>query len=94
MQASVAYIDLNSIATMLGALAAVIGLVGLLAWLARARGFGAAAPSSGFLVVEARVPLDPERTLSLVRCGDRRVLLLSGGGNDIVVGWLPEQPAR
>jgi flagellar protein FliO/FliZ len=37
--------------------------------------------------------LDPRRRLNLVRCDDRHVLVLTGGTQDVVVGWLDE-PAR
>jgi flagellar protein FliO/FliZ len=37
--------------------------------------------------------LDARRRLHLVKCGQRRVLLLTGGAQDIVVGWVdPENP--
>ena len=35
------------------------------------------------------VRLDARRRLHLVRCADRRVLIMTGGGGDVVVGWLP-----
>jgi flagellar protein FliO/FliZ len=42
----------------------------------------------GALQVEQVIPLDPRRRLLLVRAGTRRVLLLTGGPQDVVVGWL------
>ncbi len=50
------------------------------------RGEGAA-PGLG---LQGVVALDARRRLSLVQVGERRVLLLTGGGHDQVVGWLPE----
>jgi flagellar protein FliO/FliZ len=42
--------------------------------------------------------VDPRRRLVLARCDGREVLLLTGGGTDLVVGWLPQgagpPPAR
>ena len=39
--------------------------------------------------------LDARRRLHLVKCDQRRVLLLTGGAQDVVVGWLdPEEPPR
>ena len=37
--------------------------------------------------------LDPRRRLHLVCCDGRHVLLLTGGGQDLVVGWLDHPPA-
>ena len=42
-----------------------------------------------FLVQET-VALDPRRRLHLIHCGSRRVLLLTGGAQDLVVGWIPD----
>ncbi len=42
----------------------------------------------GPLLLEQALPLDARRRLCLVRCDDRKVLLLIGGSQDIVVGWL------
>jgi flagellar protein FliO/FliZ len=43
------------------------------------------------LAVDETIALDSRRRLHLVRCGGRQVLLLTGGGSDTVVGWVPEQ---
>ena len=42
------------------------------------------------LMVQEVLALDSRRRLSLVRCGGRRVLLLTGGTQDVVVGWMPD----
>ena len=55
------------------------------AWSAR-RGVDADAPA---LRLRRVLALDARRRLSLVQVGDRQVLLLTGGGQDQVVGWLP-----
>jgi flagellar protein FliO/FliZ len=41
------------------------------------------------LAVETAIMLDARRRLWLVRCDGRRVLLLTGGPADLVIGWLP-----
>jgi flagellar protein FliO/FliZ len=78
--------------TALAALAAVLGLV----WLAsRAARWGGLAPRvTGVrrLAVQDALALDARRRLTLVRCDDRSVLLLTGGAQDVVVGWL-KQPS-
>ena len=84
-----------SILTAAAALLAVLGLI----WLAgRAARFGGMAqrPATGrLLAIEDVIALDTRRRLYLVRCEERRVLLLTGGAHDAVVGWLErrEPPA-
>ncbi len=56
----------------------------------RASGVVRQAAGRRLAVVEA-LALDPRRRLHLVRCDERTVLLLTGGAQDVVVGWLPEQ---
>ena len=82
-----------SILWALAALAAVLGLV----WVAQ-RVIKAAGPAAmrirgdaGRLVFVQALPLDQRRRLHLIRCDDRHVLLLTGGGSDVVVGWLDSQ---
>ncbi len=60
---------------------------------------------AGFQTLKPRLPggdrialvqvlaLDPRRRLHLVRCDGRHVLLLTGGGQDLVVGWADRPPA-
>jgi flagellar protein FliO/FliZ len=84
-----------SILTAAAALVAVLGLI----WLAgRAARFGGMAqrPATGrLLAVEDVIALDTRRRLYVVKYQDRRVLLLTGGTHDVVVGWLDrtEPPA-
>ncbi|MBW6397299.1 flagellar biosynthetic protein FliO [Roseomonas sp. HJA6] len=81
-------IDPTSWIAAAGALAAVIALILLVGRLARRAGL---APQSGArLRVEETVALDTRRRLVLVRCDGRSLLLLTGGTQDQVVGWLPE----
>jgi flagellar protein FliO/FliZ len=42
----------------------------------------------GALALEQVLALDARRRLVLVRCGGRRVLLLTGGAQDLLLGWL------
>jgi flagellar protein FliO/FliZ len=83
--------------SVLSAIAALVAVLALI-WLAgRAARFGGLArrPATGrSLVVQDVIALDVRRRLHLVQCDGRRVLLLTGGGQDVVVGWLdrPERP--
>ncbi|GGC61653.1 hypothetical protein GCM10011504_44850 [Siccirubricoccus deserti] len=74
--------------------AAALAVVLLLIWLTgRAFRAGGGAPRTGRrLAVQEVLALDPRRRLLLLRCDGREVLLLTGGGQDTVVGWLPPAP--
>jgi flagellar protein FliO/FliZ len=75
------------------ALAAVLALIVLATRAARLGGLVAGTPRDpqGLLAVRDVLILDPRRRLHLVRCDGRTALLLTGGPQDIVVGWLPEE---
>lgn len=70
-------------AALLGVLAALVAVLRLLA----ARGPQRAGRR---LAVEEAVALDARRRLVLARCDGRGLLLLTGGSQDQVIGWLPE----
>ncbi|WP_186374151.1 flagellar biosynthetic protein FliO [Roseomonas gilardii] len=80
----------SSLSPWLPALAA-LGAVVLLLWLlARgARLTGLAVPSGKRLGVQEVLALDTRRRLVLLRVDGREVLLLTGGPQDSVLGWLP-----
>jgi flagellar protein FliO/FliZ len=67
----------------------------LLAWLA-ARGLrasGLAAREGRRLAVQEVLAIDARRRLLLLRCDGREVLLLTGGSQDQMLGWLPARDA-
>ncbi len=70
------------------ALVAVLAALLLTARMARAAGIGARAGRR--LAVEETLALDSRRRLVLLRCDGRSLLLLTGGAQDQVVGWLPD----
>jgi flagellar protein FliO/FliZ len=79
------------ITASLTALAAL--LVVLAALLLAARAARAAGMRPGRrLAVEETVALDSRRRLTLLRCDGRHLLLLTGGAQEVVVGWLPVEP--
>jgi uncharacterized membrane protein YedE/YeeE len=82
-----------SLVTGLAALAGVVGLVLLAGRAARATGFVRLASSSR-LVLRDSLVLDRTRSLRIVSCDGRDLLLLVGGGADVVVGWLPGAESR
>lgn len=81
---------LPSLPTILIAVAAFTAIVGLILIAERFLRTGAIPRrGEGALTAMEVLALDPARRLHLVRCGDRQVLLLTGGAQDVVVGWLP-----
>ena len=70
-----------------GALAAILLLLAL-----GARGLrwgGLATRPNRRLAVQEVLALDSRRRLLLLRCDEREVLLLTGNGQDALLGWLP-----
>lgn len=80
-------IDPTTAITAAASLAGVVALILLAGRLARRAGL--APQGSGRLRLEETVALDARRRLVLVRCDGRALLLLTGGAQDQVVGWLP-----
>lgn len=82
----------NTFALVPMALAIVLSLVWLIQFAVRSGRLRIprAAPSHSQLLTLVQVlPIDARRRLHLVRCQERHVLILSGGAQDLVVGWLP-----
>jgi flagellar biosynthetic protein FliP len=75
--------DPTSMLIALAALAVVLALVMGAGRLARMGGL--ARQEGRLLAVEESLALDARRRLSVVRCGEERVVLLTGGSNDVVV---------
>ncbi len=81
----------TNFSTWLLAAAALAGVLGLLWLLARGARLAGLAPAAGGkrLAVQEVTALDARRRLVLVRVDGREVLILTGGAQDAVVGWLP-----
>lgn len=80
---------LITLLTTLMVLAGTVGAILLLGWAAR-RLTHAPKPAQGgtLLIPRESIALDARRRLHLVQVGARHVLLLTGGENDLTVGWL------
>ena len=76
------------------ALVAVVALLLLVRRLApRVLAAGGGRTGGGRMVPLASLALDPRRRLHLIGVDGRRVVLLTGGPQDLVVGWLePAEP--
>jgi flagellar protein FliO/FliZ len=70
------------------ALLFVLGLILLLARLLRATGL-APQTSGQRLKLQEVLALDARRRVIILRCDGREVLLLTGGPQDVCLGWLP-----
>lgn len=42
-----------------------------------------------YLSLVETLSLDQRRRVSLIRCGSRHCIVLTGGGNDVFLGWIP-----
>jgi flagellar protein FliO/FliZ len=73
--------------------AAALAAVLLLAWggarLLRASPLAATRPGRRLQVQES-LAIDPRRRLLLIRCDAREALLITGGAQDVWLGWLPQ----
>ena len=81
-------LPISSLFTAAAALLAVLALVVLAGRGARLTGLGRPGRAAR-LEVRDTLALDRARRLHVVRCDGRDLLLLTGGGSDLVVGWLP-----
>jgi len=85
--------QLSSVLLAIVSLGAVLALIYGAGRLARA---GLLTPrlaaGGGRLALVQILALDPRRRLSLIRCDNRELLVLTGGTHDVVVGWLDAPP--
>ncbi len=81
-------VSIGALVPTIAALLAVLALVVLAGRAARLTGL-ARASAGRRLVVQDTLALDRARRLHVVRCDGRDLLLMTGGGRDLVVGWLP-----
>jgi flagellar protein FliO/FliZ len=83
-------LGLSSLFTALAALVVVLALIWLGARAARFTGLAPRPAGTRMLALQDAIALDSRRRLVVVRCAGRDVVLLTGGGHDVVVGWLPQ----
>ena len=81
---------LHEILTIGSALVAVVAMILLVRVATRLLGpMTRGGAGQDKLALQATLALDPRRRLSLIRCEGHQLLLLTGGGADILLGWLP-----
>ncbi len=80
----------SAVLLVIGVLTGVLALIGVAAKLFQLS-TRQIRPSSGrTLVLQESLSLDQRRRIHLVQCGQRQVLLLTGGAQDLVVGWMQD----
>jgi flagellar biogenesis protein FliO len=84
-------VGVSTILTAVAALAAVLALIWLAGRLARFGGMAQRAAKGGPLAVRDVLVLGPRHRLYLISCDQRRILLLIGGAQDTVVGWVDRE---
>lgn len=83
-----------SLLTAFAALVFVVGLIWLAGWALRFARSATGAPIGKRLAVTDSLALGPRRRLLLVRCDGKDLLLLTGGAQDLMLGWLPPPQAE
>ncbi len=82
---------IQSIGLVVAVLIGVIALIGAAAKCFQFSGWRPESRSGKILILRESIALDPRRRIHLVQCGQRQVVLLTGGGQDLVVGWMQDQ---
>jgi flagellar protein FliO/FliZ len=80
----------QSILVVVAALIGVLALIGVASRLFQFNGWRPLPRSGRTLILRESIALDPRRRIHLVQCGQRQVVLLTGGGQDVVVGWMQD----
>lgn len=86
-------VSYTSLITAFIALAGVLGLVVLAGRLARTTGLARVRPGQR-LALRETLSVDRTRSVKIVSCDGREILVLVGGGHDVLLGWLPGPELR
>lgn len=70
-----------------GGFITLVVLIGMTCKLVALRNLRGTSGAARTLFLKETIALDPRRRLHVVQCGQRQVVLLTGGGQDLVVGW-------
>lgn len=81
-------IDPSSILVAIAALAAVLALIRAGQLLLRRTGLAAPAATGRRLIIIEQLAIDPRRRLLMIGCDGRTLLLLTGGAQDVPLGWV------
>lgn len=78
----------QSVLLVIGALIGVLALIGAATRLFQFTLWRSQPRPGRTLILCESIALDPRRRIHLVQCGQRQVVLLTGGGQDLVIGWM------
>lgn len=81
-------IDPRSILLAVAALVAVLALIRASQLLARRAGLAMPSGTGRRLVIIEQIAIDPRRRLLMIGCDGRTLLLLTGGAQDVPLGWV------
>jgi flagellar protein FliO/FliZ len=81
----------QAILLVLGALVGVVVLIGIVARFFQFLGGRAQSRPGRTLILRESIAIDPRRRIHLVQCGQRQVILLTGGGQDLIIGWMQDR---
>ncbi len=84
-------LSVQSILVAMVSLAAIIAFLVLGMRLMRQRMMSAGTQSTRALKLCETLPIDPKRRIHLLDCEGRKVLVMTGGGGDRVIGWVPAE---
>ncbi|HEY0181464.1 MAG TPA: hypothetical protein VGC09_01540 [Rhodopila sp.] len=79
-----------AIMLVIAVLVGVIALIGAAAKLLQFTGWRVQPRSGRTLILRESIALDARRRVHLVQCGRQQVVLLTGGGQDLVIGWMQD----
>jgi flagellar protein FliO/FliZ len=80
----------QTILLVVGVLIGVIVLIGAAAKLFQFTGWRPQPQAGRTLILRESIALDPRRRIHLVQCGQRQVVLLTGGSQDLLIGWVQD----
>ena len=84
--------NIASLGPAAGALALVLAVAFIAAWLMRKLGLARVAPTGSRIALVDSLQIDPRRRVVLIRCEGTQVLLALGGGSDILRARWPVAP--
>lgn len=79
-----------SVLLVVSVLMGVLALVGVAAKLFQLSSRRVRSHAGQTLILRESLALDPRRRIHLVQCGERQVMLLTGGPQDLVIGWVAD----
>jgi flagellar protein FliO/FliZ len=80
----------EAVILVVGVLVGVILLIAATARFVQLCGWRPQSPSGRTLRLCESIALDTRRRVHLIQCGQRQVVVLTGGAQDLVIGWIKD----